>query len=132
MGRRAKNKQGDPEPLTDVNGQAGRPSAKKLGKRKAEVEDGGRESASKRPTKKLKESVSEKSEKGGQARKEINKKTKVAAIKKKQKESESESDSGEEDEVMEGGSSEGWEDVENDFDVKAEAKYVRILYLHGD
>ena len=43
MGRRAKNKQGDPTPFADANGPATRPSAKKLGKRKADAEDDGRE-----------------------------------------------------------------------------------------
>ena len=55
MGRRAKNKQGDPSPLIEVQESAGRPSQKKLGKRKAdEVETG-----SKRPAKKAKETEAE-------------------------------------------------------------------------
>lgn len=123
MGRRAKNKQADPEPLADVNGPPTRPSAKKLGKRKAEAEDDVRESASKRPAKKLKEAAAKKGDKKGQAKKDDKKKPKGMAGKKKKQETEDE-DEGDEDEVMQGGSSDGWEDVEDGLDVKAEAKCV--------
>ncbi|KAH9951876.1 NOL1/NOP2/sun family RNA met [Amylocystis lapponica] len=52
MGRRAKHKQGNPEPLAEYQENAGRPSAKKLGKRKADT-DG--EVPTKRPAKKARE-----------------------------------------------------------------------------
>ncbi|EGO20935.1 hypothetical protein SERLADRAFT_397909, partial [Serpula lacrymans var. lacrymans S7.9] len=60
MGRRAKNKQGAPAPLPGQD--TGRPSAKKLGKRKAEagVEEG---NPSDRPAKKVKEAVTKTSQK---------------------------------------------------------------------
>ena len=60
MGRRAKNKQGDPTPLAEANGV----SAKKLGKRKAEYDgeaEGTKGALSSRPTKKVKEAVKGKS-----------------------------------------------------------------------
>ena len=124
MGRRAKNKQGDPEPIEGANGAGARPSAKKLGKRKAEVEG---DATSKRPAKKLKEEVRPKkgADKKSVATKEQVKKTKgpllpkKAPLKKRKDESE---ESEEDDEDAEGASSAGWEDVEDD--VKAEAKYV--------
>ena len=116
MGRRAKTKQGDPAPLVEVQENAGRPSQKKLGKRKAD--DG--ESASKRPAKKVKETA------GGTARP-----GKLAAI--KSKDSKKSAPKGalkanadkskpktqarfdQEDDEDEGeGSSDGWEDVEDD------------------
>ena len=52
MGRRAKNKQGDPAAFVEAQENTGRSSQKKLGKRKADDVD----SNSKRPTKKVKES----------------------------------------------------------------------------
>ena len=52
MGRRAKNKQGDPAAFVEAQENTGRPSQKKLGKRKADDVD----SNSKRPAKKVKES----------------------------------------------------------------------------
>ncbi|KAI1794497.1 NOL1/NOP2/sun family RNA met [Ganoderma leucocontextum] len=52
MGRRSKNKQGDPAPFAEVQENAGRPSQKKLGKRKADDVD----STTRRPAKKVKES----------------------------------------------------------------------------
>lgn len=119
MGRRAKNKQGAPEPLADVNGESARPSAKKLGKRKAELVDDARESVSKRPAKKMKEAVQKKGVK------------KVKAVTgKKQKETEAGEDE-DEDDVEEGGS-EGWEDVDDDLDVKAEARYIQGLDVYID
>lgn len=124
MGRRAKNKQGDPTPLVDANAQGARPSAKKLGKRKADAEDDAREVVSKRPAKKMKEDV-KKGEKKGTAKKQAPKKG--AAPKASKKVEESEDEELDEDEVMESGSSEGWEDVE-DADIEAEAKCVYRLY----
>ena len=128
MGRRAKNKQGAPEPLADANGQVGRPSAKKLGKRKADVDDDARDAVSKRPAKKLKEAEAQK---GALAKKGAERKgkavPKASAKKKKQEESE---DEDEEDGVMEGGSSgsEGWENVEEDHGVKTEARYAVMFF----
>lgn len=121
MGRRAKNKQGNPVPLAEVNGAAGggRPSAKKLGKRKAAFDDeGGKElSLSKRPTKKVKESESGKGKgKDASGKKGANVKTtksSVALGTKKRKDVV---------EQEEGGSSEGWEDVEDDDNFKTQTK----------
>lgn len=118
MGRRAKNKQGAPEPLADVNGESARPSAKKLGKRKA-VDDA-RESVSKRPAKKMKETVQKKGAK------------KVKAVTGKKQKEESEDEEGEDDEDVEEGGSEGWEDVDDDLDVKAEARCVRRVGVCSD
>jgi 25S rRNA (cytosine2870-C5)-methyltransferase len=124
MGRRAKNKQGDPVPFAEVNGAvgSGRPSAKKLGKRKAEFDDdGGKDSApSKRPQKKVKESESGKGEgkvkdasgKKGASLKTV--KSSVAPGTKRRKGAAVEKDEGE--------SSEGWEDVEDDEDLKTQTK----------
>lgn len=121
MGRRAKNKQGDPAPLADANGFAGKPSAKKLGKRKAEAED----DVSKRPAKKVKEVEGKKADKKVLGKKVEAKKPKGPAAKsapaKKARESS--------EDLEEGGSSEGWEDVEDAGDVKAQAKCVCFLAL---
>lgn len=127
MGRRAKNKQGDPAPLAEVNGQAGRPSAKKLGKRKAEFEDDARGALSKRPVKKIKESVKSKPGKGGLAKFEETKKgpakvDKAPLGKKKPKAVEDEDE--EQEEESEGGSSAGWEDINDDEDPEAQRKCV--------
>ncbi|EKM55378.1 uncharacterized protein PHACADRAFT_255965 [Phanerochaete carnosa HHB-10118-sp] len=129
MGRRAKNKQGNPEPFAEANGQAGRPSAKKLGKRKANADDAGG-AASKRPTKKLKEQEAKLETQKGHAKKGNEKKGRTvpkAPVKKKQEESEDEDE--DEDEVMESGSSEGWENVDDGYDVKTEA---RSLFRDSD
>lgn len=132
MGRRAKNKQGDPEPIVDANGAGARPSAKKLGKRKAEVEG---DATSKRPAKKLKEEVRPKkgaADKKGMTAKEQKKKTKGPVLSQKapQKKRKDESEESEEDdEDAEGASSAGWEDVEDD--VKAEARCVPYSHLHS-
>ncbi|GJE87185.1 NOL1/NOP2/sun family putative RNA methylase [Phanerochaete sordida] len=118
MGRRAKNKQGAPEPLEDAHAGA-RPSAKKLGKRKADGDD----DAPKRPAKKLREADVKKGKGAPKAlaKKGVEKKGK-APTKAAKKVQESEDEDGDEDELMQGGSSEGWEDVDEDFDTKAEAK----------
>ena len=63
MGRRAKNKQSDPTPLADAS--QNKPSAKKLGKRKADAENDERETLSKRPVKKARESGEKKVAKKG-------------------------------------------------------------------
>lgn len=120
MGRRAKNKQGAPEPLADVNGESARPSAKKLGKRKAELVDDSRESVSKRPAKKMKEAVQKKGVK------------KVKAVTGKKQKEESEAGEDEDEDDVEEGGSEGWEDVDDDLDVKAEARCVQGVDMYSD
>lgn len=132
MGRRAKHKQGAPEPLAEANGQTGRPSAKKLGKRKAEFEDDSREPLSKRPTKKAKES--EKGKVGKSAKSKPSaaetkngakvKADKAPSGKKKHKAVEEDEEEQADAEVDEGGSSAGWEDVEDGGDFAAQTKYV--------
>ncbi|TFK83477.1 NOL1/NOP2/sun family putative RNA met [Polyporus arcularius HHB13444] len=117
MGRRAKNKQGDPRPIDQAYD---KPSQKKLGKRKADEVDSG----AKRPAKKVKENAV----KPSKAPVAVNGKTK-SALKvakprvdqpkpKKQKQARFE----DEDEDEGAGSSEGWEDVDDDGDLKAQAK----------
>ncbi|KAI0748264.1 NOL1/NOP2/sun family RNA met [Daedaleopsis nitida] len=117
MGRRAKNKQGDPAPLAQVQDNAGRPSQKKLGKRKADEVDSG----SKRPAKKVKEGDARPTKpvkapvaKGKSALKSGTKSNKPAPKKQKQ----ARFDDEDEDE----GNSEGWEDVEDEDDLQAQAK----------
>jgi ribosomal RNA methyltransferase Nop2 len=91
MGRRAKNKQGDPTPIRDPQD---KPSAKKLGKRKAaEVED-----APARPLKKAKEAKP----KAKNASVKMGGKD-VSGLKKKKTVSFNEEDG-----------SEGWEDVDDE------------------
>lgn len=116
MGRRAKNKQGDPEPFAEVsaNGDA-RPSAKKLGKRKAvDVQD----DSSKRPAKKFKDAPSKKSAQKESVPKVKSKDSKSIAskppAKSKRKKAEVESD--------EEGNSEGWEDVQDGDDIETHRK----------
>ena len=129
MGRRAKTKQGDPAPLVEVQENAGRPSQKKLGKRKAD--DG--ESASKRPAKKVKETSAKPAKAPAAAKGKEKTALKAAKAKadqptpKKQKRARFD----DEDEDEGAGSSEGWEDVEDDGDLKAEAKYVYFSYSSG-
>lgn len=130
MGRRAKNKQAPPTPLAEVNGQGGRLSAKKLGKRKAEFDEDVPEKGSapkERPTKKVKESGKAKGrneklqEKG--AKKAIQGKGKTGAnVKPKSKKAPVEEDEESDEEKEEGGSSEGWEDVEDEDDLQEQRK----------
>ncbi|KAI0341733.1 NOL1/NOP2/sun family putative RNA met [Trametopsis cervina] len=133
MGRRAKNKQGDPKPFAEVNGHAnGRPgpSAKKLGKRKAEFEDtdadaamdvDAKDASHKRPAKKGKVEVKPKGRKEKEQPVERKKvlgkpgKTTAAATKQKPK-------GAKEKDAQDGGSSEGWEDVDDEDDLKAQTK----------
>lgn len=135
MGRRAKNKQGAPEPLGGprTDARAERPSAKKLGKRKAEAEDG------RRPAKKMRESDSGQK---GKAQAQTKMKTKVGEVKEVQRPKkaqkgaaappatkrklvdEQEDEDEEEEEGTAGASSDGWEDVEDEADLKKEAKCV--------
>jgi 25S rRNA (cytosine2870-C5)-methyltransferase len=108
MGRRAKNKQGDPVPIRDAKENAGRLSPKKLGKRKAEDVDS---KDSSRPVKKAK-GKAELRTKGklnipGKGVKVGHKsKVKPAVL----------GDAGTD--------SEGWEDVEDGVDLKSQAMYV--------
>lgn len=98
MGRRAKNKQAAPVPFQEVKQDYSRPSAKKLGKRKADSDE------AIRPTKKVKESDSRTGNKP-----KASSKSKPAP--KETKKSKPDADE-----------SEGWEDVEDDVDLKAQAK----------
>lgn len=121
MGRRAKNKQGDPSPLTEVtadNGASGRLSEKKLGKRKADVEE---DVLTKRPSKKVKETEGKKGAKDVKVEKKKSGKEKTGKTKKSKKVTVEE---GEDDEMVveEGEGSEGWEDVDDDDDLKTQAK----------
>ncbi|KAL4253893.1 class I-like SAM-binding methyltransferase superfamily protein [Abortiporus biennis] len=121
MGRRAKNKQGDPSPLTEVtadNGASGRLSAKKLGKRKADVEE---DVLTKRPSKKVKETEGKKGAKDVKVEKKKSGKEKTGKTKKSKKVT-VEEDEDDEMVVEEGEGSEGWEDVDDDDDLKAQAK----------
>ena len=107
MGRRAKNKQSDPSPLAVLEENAERPSQKKLGKRKAEEVEG----PTKRPAKKAKDAPAKKGSTKSDARpkptKTPSKKSKTVAF--------DEDDEG-------GGSSEGWEDIDDSKDLKEHAK----------
>ena len=119
MGRRAKNKQGDPSPLLEVQENAGRPSQKKLGKRKADDVE-----TTKRPAKKARESEGKPPKPSalkGKEKSSVKVATKAKSAKPKpakQKQARFE------DEDEGAGSSEGWEDVEDDGGLKAQAKYV--------
>ena len=112
MGRRAKNKQGNPAPLAESQEKLGRPSAKKLGKRKADTEG---DSTNKRPTKRSRESDPRPPKrvqhaKGGRE----SASGPTPSIKAKRKPTiaeEADSDSGD-----------GWEDVQDAEDVKTQAK----------
>ncbi|THH26948.1 hypothetical protein EUX98_g7250 [Antrodiella citrinella] len=120
MGRRAKTKQGDPAPFVDGPG----PSAKKLGKRKAEDEGP------------AKASVSVKKQKAdggkpvkGRSTEDVNVKAKKSKGAAETKKSASKSAKGkrkpvDEAEEMEdaAGSTEGWEDVDDGVDLKAAKK----------
>ena len=121
MGRRAKNKQGDPEPFAEV--QENRPSQKKLGKRKAdEVDAPAKRPAKKardidgRPSKSVKTVASKGKEKGVPKDTAKAKPAKAQAQKKQQVQFEDEDEGA--------GSSEGWEDVEDNEDIKVQAKCV--------
>ena len=121
MGRRAKNKQSDPAPLADAS--QNKPSAKKLGKRKADAENDERETLSKRPAKKARESEDKKVAKKG-SEGELKKKKSVKFEEKAQKKGKTKVVQKEVADEDAGEGSEGWEDVEDDYDLKTEAKYV--------
>lgn len=130
MGRRAKNKQGDPRPLNEFQEKRDRrDSSKKLGKRKAETTE--EDVTSKRPAKKLKETEGKKpTTKTKEGKKVAFAKTsdsvnKSALVKDKKGKRKQESEDEDEDVMVEdGGSSEGWEDVDED-DLKTQRKYVQ-------
>ncbi|KAI0375036.1 NOL1/NOP2/sun family RNA met [Pilatotrama ljubarskyi] len=120
MGRRAKTKQGDPAPLADAQENAGRPSQKKLGKRKADEV----EAPSKRPAKKARESEGKPAKPSAakakaQAKLPAKGDAKAKSEKAKPKKQARFED---EDEGEGAGNSEGWEDVEDDEDLQAHAK----------
>jgi ribosomal RNA methyltransferase Nop2 len=113
MGRRAKNKQAAPIPFSEARDNGNRPSPKKLGKRKAEAED----TESNRPVKKAKEIESKGTSKSkttitGKAKDTIksSNKERKANIKGRN--------------VMDGSdeASEGWDDVEDGVDLKAQTE----------
>jgi 25S rRNA (cytosine2870-C5)-methyltransferase len=119
MGRRAKNKQGDPAPLRDPTEE--RPSSKKLGKRKAAPEP---DNSAKRPAKKAREAKSVTLEKSANEAK-VPKSTSAKASKgaKLEKAVKKKAPVKEDIELEEdGGSSEGWEDVDDGADLKAQAR----------
>lgn len=125
MGRRAKNKQGDPKPLQEDA--SNKPSQKKLGKRKADSSDR-KDSVSKRPAKKVKQddaspakSILKKKSKNDISSKK-HKSNGVSFVKTKRKlgqkpEGEDESD-------------DGWEGVESTNDASAAKKCV-FLYAYS-
>ena len=102
MGRRAKNKQSDPEPITAAKS-ADRPSSKKLGKRK-EVPD----EESSRPVKKVKQVNGESKAKASKTSKD-----KKSSSKKSKKSKGWDEDAGSED---------GWEDVDDEYDLTTQTK----------
>lgn len=109
MGRRARTKQGPPEPLVDPR-ETSKPSRKELGKRKADPEP----EESKRPAKKAKETSTNKT--GTKNPKQPKDTTKTRGKKGQQGLATSW------DDVDAEGSSGGWEDVEDDTDLKTQAK----------
>lgn len=118
MGRRAKNKQSDPAPFAEVQSNAApRPSAKKLGKRKAEVED---DPVAKRPSKKVKESQNRKTSSKVRG-KDATKNGKSNKAKEKSNIPTIEDESG---------SSEGWEDVDDDMDLEASKQCATSIFIH--
>ncbi|RPD66283.1 NOL1/NOP2/sun family putative RNA met [Lentinus tigrinus ALCF2SS1-7] len=117
MGRRAKNKQGDPQPLAQAQDNA-RPSQKKLGKRKADEVDSG----AKRPAKKVKESAAKPAKTPAATKGKEKSALKVAKGKADQPKPKKQKQARFEDEDDGAGSSEGWEDVDEDSDLKTQAK----------
>ena len=123
MGRRAKNKQSDPEPFSVVQENAERPSQKKLGKRKAEEV----ETPAKRPLKKAKDDDG-RPMKPAKTSFTKGKEKSISKGEAKVKSAKSQTKSSKKIELVNeddgAGSNEGWEDVEDDEDFKAHAKYV--------
>ena len=126
MGRRAKHKQSDPKPLLDSKENVGKPSQKKLGKRKADADfDGAREDLIKRPAKKARESLSN-GEKG-QAKskgKKVAFAGEAAPTPAKKTKGKHKEPVAEESEESEESDSDAWENVEDEDDVKAQARSV--------
>lgn len=113
MGRRAKTKQGPPEPLYDPR-ESIKPSRRELGKRKAEPEP----EDSKRPAKKAKETSTKKEgSKGVKGATEVNKGKGKGKGKKGQQ-----SLATSWDDADAAGGNGGWEDVDDDDDVQAQAQ----------
>ncbi|KAI0636833.1 NOL1/NOP2/sun family-domain-containing protein [Trametes polyzona] len=126
MGRRAKNKQGDPTPLHEVRENAGKPSQKKLGKRKAEEV----EAPSKRPAKKARESEGKPPKSApskGKPKAALKDSAKAKAGKPKPKQQKQTRFEDEDEDEGAGSSSEGWEDVEDDGDLQTQARSL----FHG-
>ncbi|OJT14584.1 25S rRNA (cytosine-C(5))-methyltransferase nop2 [Trametes pubescens] len=120
MGRRAKNKQGDPAPIGD---RENRPSQKKLGKRKADDV----EAPSKRPAKKARESEVKPAKPSIVKGKPKTVATGEAKAKSDKPKAKTQKRAHFEDEDEGAGSSEGWEDVDDDGDLKSHAKKL----FHG-
>lgn len=136
MGHRAKNKQADPKPLRDPSDP--KYPKKKLGKRKAE--DDGAGAPSKRPAKKIKEAMDavpapKKGRSTGKAGPALVKKRTIVqevqtvtggkgkgASSAKGKKKTVIVEEVEEDIIGEDGDSEGWEDVDDGDDLKAQAR----------
>ncbi|KAA1474912.1 NOL1/NOP2/sun family putative RNA met [Dentipellis sp. KUC8613] len=117
MGRRAKNKQGDPTPIESR--ETTKPSQKKLGKRKAEPEA----DESKRPAKKVKEVVGDvKKSKNSVGGKKAAKKSSKADLKKATSWDEEDAD----------GSGDGWEDVADDAELLGGSDDDAFEGLSGD
>lgn len=127
MGRRAKNKQGDPAPLRDPSDP--KPSYKKPGKRKADDDA----PPAKRPAKKVKEAAEPVPTLKKSRTTKPGKSTAAHALP-AAKGSRSHGDSGtkskkkvavveeDEDVLSAGGDSEGWEDVNDEDNLQAQAK----------
>ena len=125
MGRRAKNKQAAPEPFAPAKGANDQPSAKKLGKRKADADVDAKESLGKRPVKKARED-DERSQKVSNAKAKktqaVEKGRKLSGKSKPKKRKDEDED--EDDDGASASSSEGWEGVADDEDLGAQAKCV--------
>jgi 25S rRNA (cytosine2870-C5)-methyltransferase len=111
MGRRAKNKQAAPIPFSDSKDNGRHPSPKKLGKRKAEAED----IETSRPVKKIKETQSKRGI--GKSKTKITGEVKGKDGKTREKAKVSNTKVAGSDEA-----SEGWEDVDDEIDLKAQVK----------
>jgi 25S rRNA (cytosine2870-C5)-methyltransferase len=123
MGRRAKNKQPPPEPLVHISENV---ASSVKGKRKADLDD------SRRPAKKVKSAVT-----AGPAQSKGKEKalSKTKAPPKPDGKSKTKTQRRSEEEDVEeegagGSGSDGWEDVDDDIDMGAEAQYD--IFLHYD
>jgi ribosomal RNA methyltransferase Nop2 len=120
MGRRAKNKQGDPSPFGEPS--ASKPSEKKLGKRKADALDDA-PPAKARPAKKLRDDAARPVVR--KATKDVPKAVKPKAAKTAPPAKKERVPPVQED-VEDGGDSEGWEDVDDQPDLAAASRCVII------